>query len=325
MKQKQRIVILGASGFIGYHLSKFFSDSDHYSLVLIDNFIRKNQDQLFIDLTSKYNVDFYDMDLSRIETFSNLFSMEDIVINCAALNGTNNFYENPVSVIHNTAISSILASEAAAQAKVKLYIYFGSSESYAGGFEYGLVKIPSPENVPFVVPNLKNLRWSYGASKTIGEISTFANHVQFGLNYIVLRIHNIYGPRMGHTHVVPDLIKKFLNEDGGVYGFDETRSFMYIDDLVNIVDNIVKDYSSFVNDIYNIGSSREIVISDLANIIRKLLTKDFQIYNCGKLLGSVPRRCPDTSLIQSKIEYTETSLHVGLEATVNWYLKNLSD
>jgi hypothetical protein len=42
MKQKQRIVILGASGFIGYHLSKFFSDSDHYSLVLIDNFIQKN-------------------------------------------------------------------------------------------------------------------------------------------------------------------------------------------------------------------------------------------------------------------------------------------
>jgi len=323
MKHKQRIVILGASGFIGYHLSSFFSESDHYSLVLVDNFIRKNQDQFFTNLTLKHNVDFYNRDLSSTESFGNLFSVGDIVINCAALNGTSNFYENPVSVIHNTAISSILAAEAAAQSNVKLYIYFGSSESYAGGFEYGLVKIPSPENVPFVVPNLKNPRWSYGASKTIGEISTFANHIQFGLNYIVLRIHNIYGPRMGYMHVIPDLINKFLNDDGGVYGFNETRSFMYVDDLVYIVDNILKDQSNFVNDVYNIGSTHEIVISDLANIIRKLLTKNFEIYDCGNLFGSVLRRCPDTSLIQSKIGYTETSLKLGLEATINWYLKNL--
>jgi nucleoside-diphosphate-sugar epimerase len=323
MKQKQRIVILGASGFIGYHLSIFLSNSDHYSLVLVDNFIQKNQDQLFINLTQKYNVDFCNMDLSRDETFNNLFSLGDIVINCAAFNGTNNFYENPVSVIHNTAINSILAAEAAAQAKVKLYIYFGSSESYAGGFEYGLVSIPSPENVPFIVPDLKNPRWSYGASKTIGEISTFANHIQFGLNYIVLRIHNMYGPRMGNMHVIPNLIKKFLNDDGGVYGFNETRSFMYVDDLVYIVDNILKDQSNFVNDVYNIGSTHEIIISDLANIIRKLLNKNFEIYDFGNLFGSVPRRCPDTSLIQSKIRYTETSLKLGLETTINWYLKNL--
>ena len=323
MKQKQRIVILGASGFIGYHLSNFLSNSDHYSLVLVDNFIQKNQDQLFINLTKKYNVDFCNMDLSRDETFNNLFSLGDIVINCAAFNGTNNFYENPVSVIHNTAINSILAAEAAAQAKVKLYIYFGSSESYAGGFEYGLVSIPSPENVPFIVPDLKNPRWSYGASKAIGEISTFANHIQFGLNYIILRIHNIYGPRMGYMHIIPDLIKKFLNDDGGVYGFIETISFMYVDDLVYIVDNILKDQSNFVNDVYNIGSTREIVISDLASIIRKLLTKNFEIYDSGSLFGSVPRRCPDTSLIQSKIGYTETSLNLGLETTINWYLENL--
>ena len=323
MKHKQRIVILGASGFIGYHLSSFFSESDHYSLVLVDNFIRKNQDQFFTNLTLKHNVDFYNRDLSSIESYDNLFSVGDIVINCAALNGTNNFYENPVSVIHNTAISSILAAEAAAQLNVKLYIYFGSSESYAGGFEYGLVKIPSPENVPFVVPSLKNPRWSYGASKTIGEISTFANHIQFGLNYIVLRIHNIYGPRMGYMHVIPDLIKKFLNDDGGVHGFNETRSFMYVDDLVYIVDNILKDQSNFVNDVYNIGSTHEIVISDLASVIRKLLNKNFEIYDSGSLFGSVPRRCPDTSLIQSKIGYTETSLNLGLETTINWYLKNL--
>lgn len=225
-------------------------------------------------------------------------------------------------MIHNTAISSILSAEAAAHSKIKLYIYLGSSESYSGGFDFGLVPIPTPEETPFVIPNLENPRWGYGASKSLGELSTYANHLQLGLNFIILRIHNIYGPRMGNMHVIPDLIQKFLKNENKLHGLNETRSFMYIDDFVNIVSKILESPSKFINTVYNIGSGKEIMISQLALMIKNLLNKDLVFQDVGRLPGSVARRCPDISLIRSKIEYSETSLSSGLEKTINWYLAN---
>ena len=105
------------------------------------------------------------------------------------------------------------------------YIYFGSSESYAGGLDLGIIELPTKESIPLVVPDIENIRWSYGASKTLGEIATISNHVQNKLNFLIVRLHNIYGPRMGVKHVIPDLIQRFLAFNGGVYGLDETRSF----------------------------------------------------------------------------------------------------
>ena len=77
----------------------------------------------------------------------------------------------------------------------------------------GIAGIPTPENVPFAFPDSRNLRWSYGMSKAIGEASCWAINHESDIDFTIIRVHNVYGPRMGLEHVIPDLITKFLAGD----------------------------------------------------------------------------------------------------------------
>lgn len=317
-----RVVILGAGGFIGFHVANALSRYPDLQLLLIDNFINSEHDLKFSKLICKPNVKYIYLDLSIEENYNDLFKGGDTVINCAALNGTQNFYTSPTRVLRNSAITAILAAEFAAVAGVEKYIYFGSSESYAGGLTLKLFNLPTPENVPLTIPDIRNTRWSYGISKTIGEVATISNHSEFNLNYLILRLHNIYGPRMGVKHVIPDLVNRFKLNDGGVYGLKESRSFLFIEDFINIFLKILSSSSIEQNTTYNIGSQREVLLEDLAIMIKKCMKSKVSIYSLGNFEGSVLRRCPDTSKIRSQISYTETSLEVGISKTIEWY-KNL--
>ena len=320
-KLNQRVIILGAAGFIGFHLSKALANIYSCNLVLVDNFIRGENDNPFKILTKLENVTFLNLDLTHQLSFANLFHENDIVVNCAAFNGTQNFYSLPTDVIRNSAIPSILAPECAAKSKVAKYIYLGSAESYAGSINLGLATLPTPENVPLVIEDPSNIRWSYAASKTIGEVAAIANQHSFGLDIKILRVHNIYGPRMGINHVVPDLVEKFSNGCFDVFGVDESRAFMYVDDLITILLNFIFDTEFDENLIYHIGSSHETTIHDLALLILRCLKIDGVVNPVGNLKGSVQRRIPDTTLLKARMDFSETSLIDGINKYINWYKK----
>ena len=319
IKLNQRIVILGAAGFIGFHLSKALTSFYSGSIVLVDNFIRSSNDDQFKALLRFDNVTFLNLDLTNQTSFEKLFNKNDIVVNCAALNGTQNFYDLPTSVIRNSAIPSILAPEYAAKSKVAKYIYLGSAESYAGTINLGLAPLPTPEDIPLVIENPKNVRWSYAVSKTIGEISAIANQHSFGLDIKILRVHNIYGPRMGIDHVVPDLVKKFTNGCFEVFGVNESRAFMYIDDLISILLNFISDTEIDKNIIYHVGSSKETSIQDLAQLILRCLEINGVVIPMDNLEGSVHRRIPDTTLLKERMDFVETELIDGLNSYIDWY------
>ena len=320
--KQTRVVILGAAGFIGFHIASYLVKNDKHDLLLIDNFTNGKLDTAFEELISDVSIDFRNLDLTLQSSYENLFYKNDIVFNCAALNGTQNFYSKPVDVIRNSAITAILAAEYSSISNVQKYVYFGSSESYAGGLDLEIIDLPTKENVPLIVPDIGNVRWSYGASKTLGEIATISNHEQHKLNFLIVRLHNIYGPRMGIKHVIPDLIQRFLTMDGGVYGLEETRSFMFVDDFIKVLMTLTFESGINQNCVYNIGSQNEILIKDLAIKIRDTLKLDLDIYSLGNFSGSVKRRCPDTSKLRSQIRFNETSLDIGISETIKWYLSN---
>lgn len=319
MTKYPRIVILGAAGFIGFHIAKNLAVESGSNLVLVDNFIRGVNDSDFLSLANQKNVSFIELDLSKESSFKNLFNKNDLVINCAALNGTQNFYQIPVDVMQNTGISAFFAARFAAIAQVDKYIYLGSSESYAGGVNLGFVTVPTKEDVPLVIEDVKNIRWSYGLGKTFGEIACYAANIQLGLNFQILRIHNIYGPRMGNKHVIPDLIEKFRARNMEVPGYSESRAFMYIDDLVGIIKFFIsRDFIDLK--LINIGSQNETLIRILAEKIAKLLGVKEDIKPLESWPGSVRRRLPDTSLLRSIYSFHETPLDEGLNETVKWYV-----
>lgn len=317
---KPRVVVLGAAGFIGFHLAKAFVNQGNH-VIAVDNLVRGKTDKEFRELIADTDVTYLEMDLAIEANYLNLFQPGDLVFNCAALNGTQNFYSNPFRVIQNSAIPAIHAVKFAALAKVERYIYFGSSESYAGGLSLGLIEIPTPENVPLTVPDVTEVRWSYAASKTIGEVAAFAAQKEFGLEIQILRIHNIYGPRMGDKHVIPDLVGKFRTGDMSVHGAGETRSFFYIDDLVDVL--VKLSGMIHVPEVLNIGSDREIEIQELAGLIAQEMDLESRIIPVEPFPGSVTRRCPNVHLLKSLIDYDETSLEVGIARTVKWYLESV--
>lgn len=322
VKTNRRIVILGAAGFIGFHLAKFLNQTCDLEILLIDNLVRGQKDTEFKKLIKSNQINFKQLDLSIETNFHDLFTNRDVVLNCAAFNGTQNFYEKPVEVIRHTAISAVLAAEYSAKAQVEKYIYFGSSESYAGGVTKGYTKVPTVEDVPLIITDVNNPRWSYAASKTLGEVATIANHHQSKMNYIILRVHNIYGPRMGFKHVIPDLIHKFSLGNMEVHGVHETRAFFYINDLTKILFEFIFNDKIINNCIYNIGSSNEISVQKLSELILQEMQIDSSIIPVSSFVGSVERRCPDTSFLRSQVEYSETKLSDGIRDTLSWYRKS---
>ena len=321
MAKYNRVVILGAAGFIGYHLAKSLAVEAKVDLLLVDNFIRGANDEDFLKLSGLQNVNFAELDLSKESSFENLFKKSDLVINCAALNGTQNFYQVPLDVMLNTGISAFFAARYAALAQVHKYIYLGSSESYAGGVNLGFVGVPTNESVPLVIENVENIRWSYSLGKTFGEIACYSANSQIGLNFQILRIHNIYGPRMGNKHVIPDLIEKFRLGNMEVPGHGESRAFMYIDDLVGVVRFLIANENKDIK-LMNVGSQTETLIKILAEKIAKVLEIEKAIKPLESWPGSVKRRLPDTSLLRSIYAFDETSLDEGLDKTISWYLNH---
>ena len=321
MAKYNRVVILGAAGFIGYHLAKSLAVEAKVDLLLVDNFIRGANDEDFLKLSGLQNVNFAELDLSKESSFENLFNKSDLVINCAALNGTQNFYQVPLDVMLNTGISAFFAARYAALAQVHKYIYLGSSESYAGGVNLGFVGVPTSESVPLVIENVENIRWSYSLGKTFGEIACYSANSQLGLNFQILRIHNIYGPRMGNKHVIPDLIEKFRLGNMDVPGHGESRAFMYIDDLVGVVRFLITNENNDIK-LMNVGSQTETLIKILAEKIAKVLEIEKAIKPLESWPGSVKRRLPDTSLLRSIYTFDETSLDEGLDKTISWYLNH---
>ena len=321
MAKYTRIVILGAAGFIGYHIAKNLADEGKCEILLVDSFIRGTNDDDFIELSGLQNVSFVELDLSKDSSFSDLFRKGDLVINCAALNGTQNFYQVPLDVMLNTGISAFFAARYAALAQVNKYIYLGSSESYAGGVNLGFVDVPTSEGVPLVIEDVENVRWSYSLGKTFGEVACYSASSQLDLNFQILRIHNIYGPRMGNKHVIPDLIEKFTSGNMDVPGYSESRAFMYIDDLVGVVRFLIANELNNIR-LLNVGSQTETLIKTLAEKIAKALDIDKAIKALDSWPGSVKRRLPDTSLLRSIYTFEETHLDKGLDKTISWYLKS---
>jgi nucleoside-diphosphate-sugar epimerase len=318
VKSRKRILITGASGFVGFHLASKLSELDSVSLLLVDNLIRGENDQEFSELCRNDNVSYLLGDLKDADFVGNLPQV-DTVFHLAALNGTQNFYARPWEVFDNSLRPTILLLERYGKSENVEFIYTGTSESYADAVSAGISPIPTPETTPVMFKDLENPRWSYGFAKTAGEVAIHAMSRQYGLKFQILRLHNVYGPRMGYEHVIPDLIRKQLAGNGQILGSDQSRSFMYISDAIEAIISLSLSKSAFFQTI-NVGSPVEVKILDLAKKIADFLSFQGTFVDLGAPLGSVERRIPDLTKISSLITPQDlTPIDIGLAKTIAYF------
>ena len=327
---KQKVLITGAAGFIGYHLAKKLAED--YSITLIDNFSRNQMDSYFKTLISMKNIRFIDADLTEKRFYKELDVYYDWIFHLAAINGTKYFYEKPYEVLHVNILSLMNMLEWINDKNCGKLLFSSSSEAYAGTireFNSLINYIPTAETIPLCINDIYNERFSYGGSKLIGELLVINYFRKLVVaKYSVVRYHNIYGPRMGNEHVIPEFCKRIFKKEVpfNIFGGEETRAFCYIDDAI---DGTLKVMLSKKCDgeILHVGNdSEEIKISDLAKKLLKLNNSDATIKINPSPSGSVMRRCPDIMKLKSLTNFDpKVNISKGLKIVSDWYIKNYTN
>lgn len=319
---KKNVVITGASGFIGFHLAIYLADLG-YEVTGIDNNLRGGEKSA-VDYLKKENIKYLNCDLCNQNEIrdkcAEVLSKSDYIYHLAAFNGTQNFYNFPYKVIRNSSLPTINLVDFLIENNLSPKIlYTGSSESYAESTNRNLTTIPTHENALVSLGDFDNPRWSYACGKTYGEYVLSNAYMEYGIRFLIARVHNIYGPRMGLNHFFSDFIKRAKSNIFEVYGPEQTRSFCYVKDCCKALNLLM--ISEENAEIFNIGSTREITVMESAKIILSLMKIDHQISSLEAPSGSVARRCPDITKLKRIVgnNWETVSLEEGLSNLIQWY------
>jgi dTDP-glucose 4,6-dehydratase len=312
-KQRKRILITGAAGFLGSHLCDRFT-KENYHVIGMDNLI--TGDLLNIEHLFKVeNFEFYNHDVSK---FVHVSGNLDYILHFASPASPIDYLKIPIQTLK---VGSLGTHNLLGLAKAK-----GARMLIASTSEvYGDPNInPQPEeywgNVNPVGP-----RGVYDEAKRFQEAITMAYHTFHGVETRIVRIFNTYGPRMrlNDGRVLPAFIGQALRgEDLTVFGDgSQTRSFCYVDDLIEGIYRLLhSDYASPVN----IGNPDEITIKQFCEEIIKLTGTDQKIVYKPLPQDDPKQRRPDITKARELLKWEpKVNRAEGLKITYG-YFKSLS-
>ncbi len=321
-----KVLVIGGAGFTGFHLAWCLAKENH-QVTICDNLFKERTDDDFSHLLKLENVHFIETELTRRESVDRLELDFDIVYHLAAISGVKYFYEIPHEVLRVNILSLINVLDWLAGTKCKRFVWASSVEVYAGAEKLLKLPVPTPEDVPLVISDVYNPRFSYAGSKIVGEMLCLHYARAYDLNLSIVRPGNIYGPRMGYGQVISQFIDRILKREDPfkIYGVDQIRSFCFVKDFVRGL-KLIGESTDIGGEIINLGNGdEEIAVMDLAE-------KMFTLFDYHPVLeikpapeGSVDRRAPDTSKAKALVGYEpQVRLDTGLRITYDWYLKNRS-
>lgn len=318
-------MVTGAAGFIGFHLARRLAQKPGARVVLVDNFARGENDELYRQLCRRPNVEAHDVDLTDPAAVARLPDDVDVVYHEAALNGTQNFYERPYEVLRSGTLPTFhLVEKYVRPGRLTRFVYAGTPESYASTVNRFDWEVPTDETVPLCVDDVFNERWSYAAAKIHGEVLSINACREFGVPFSIIRYHNVYGPRMGDKHIVPDFLARLARGRAELYGHEDTRSFLYVEDAVEAT-LLVGQSPATAGEIVNVGGDRELSMLELARQMMCLLgRKAEEIVLHAPPPGSVKRRVPSIRKLEELTGFrARWSLDEGLAETIRFYVPEL--
>lgn len=322
-----RAIVTGGSGFIGYHLAEYLSRNADTEVTVIDNHARGVPDAMFQNLISRGNIVFLNADMTKKDFYEQLHGKYDYIYHLAAINGTKNFYERPYDVLRINILTLMNMLEWCTPDNCGAFLFSSSSETYAGTLNCFLGEhrefIPTKEDVPLAVDNILNPRWSYGGSKILGELLT-ANYCRtHNIAFKIIRYHNIYGPRMGFDHVLPEFFKRVYNRENPfpIFGGEETRAFCAVEDAVRATEAVMLS-EKCNGEVVHIGNStQEIKIMDLLQKVFEIAGFHPEVDVQPAPVGCVMRRCPNTDKLRELAGYQASiTLDEALPEMYRWYM-----
>jgi UDP-glucose 4-epimerase len=317
----QKILVTGVAGFLGSHLLDRLLDAGH-AVVGIDNLSMGRLSNIQHNLANE-RFRFLQCDVTLKETFADIERDFDCIVHLAAFKIPR--YGNAIDTLKINYNGTENALEFARQLNCK-FVLASTSDVYGRN-----PNIPFSEDSDSVFGSSKVPRWSYSVSKLLDEHLAFAYQESYGIPVTVVRLFGSYGPRQhlswwgGPQSVFIDAV---LHErEIPIHGDGlQTRSFTYVSDTVEgIYAAIVKPEAN--GDIFNIGSTFEISILELAKLIKRLsntpgeLRINFVPYESfsDKPYEDVRRRVPDVSHCERILGVkAKIALEEGLASTIEW-------
>ena len=317
-------LVTGGSGFIGAALVQRLVRDGHRVRVLDDN-SRGHTGRLAGVLD---DVEFVQGDIRNPDAVREAVRGVDGVLHLAAVNGTKHFYEKPEVVLDVGVRGMLNVLDACRADGVGDLVVASSSEAYQTP-----PVVPTPEDVPLVVPDVLNARYSYGGSKLISELLAI-NWGRSGFDRVaIFRPHNVYGADMGWEHVVPEFsrraVEAIARHPSGSVPFPiqgdgrQTRAFVHIDDAIDGIVTVV-DKGEHLG-IYHVGNPEEISIAELARQIVGVLGRVADIQIGPPAPGGTQRRSPDIARLSALGYAPRIPLKDGLPGVVDWYAARSRD
>jgi nucleoside-diphosphate-sugar epimerase len=317
-----KALVLGGAGFIGLHLARRLI-ADGHEVTIVDDFSRGRADADLDALRAAPAVRVISADLTDAATYAALPHGWDQIYLLAAVVGVRNVHRDPARVVRvNTLVAMHLLDWVAAGERV---FFASTSEVYAGGVDAGVVPVPTAEDVPTMISDITAPRFAYAASKLLGEAAFVHTSRAKGFDAVVGRFHNVYGPRMGADHVVPEMsLRAQAGEDPfQVPGADQFRAFCHVDDAVEAMVRLMATPAA-AGQIVHIGNDRdETNIGDLAKLVLRVAGSTAAVEASPAPPGSVVRRCPDLSRLRALTGYEpQVTLEEGVRSTFAWYARH---
>jgi nucleoside-diphosphate-sugar epimerase len=310
-----KALVLGGAGFIGVHMTRRLV-ADGHDVTVVDDFSRGRNDPELSEL----NVPVISADLTDPRAFDAIPHGWDQVYMLAAVVGVRNVEKDPARVVRTNTLA-LLNTLDWLQPGEKLF-FASTSEVYAGGVSAGIVPVPTPETVPLMIEDITAPRFAYAASKMLGEEAVVHMGRASDIPFVIGRFHNVYGPRMGADHVIPELSLRAIRREDPfkVFGTDQYRAFCYVDDAVEAMLSLMTSDKA-AGEIVHIGNDgEETNIGDLTKLVLRVADHFPALDVEDAPVGSVARRCPDLTKLRALTGFEPVvSLEEGVRRTFEWY------
>jgi len=300
------VLITGGAGFIGAHLTRSLLERGDQVAVLDDLSTGSIENIRTFAHHPLYS--FAIDDLRNALVLDRLASQADAIVHLAAAVGVQFVVERPTETIETNVIGTHALLAAARRYRCRTLLA-STSEVYGKG-----VKVPFAEDDDLLLGASSRSRWSYAASKLLDEFLGLAAHREYDLPVTVVRFFNTVGPGQTGRYgmVVPRFVRAGLrSEPIPVYGDGEqSRCFCHVRDTVRAVIDLLDRPEQTSGEIYNIGSSQEVTINQLAQTVIERTDSRSAVqyipYNEAYAPGfeDMRRRVPDTTKVHDAIGWT---------------------
>jgi dTDP-glucose 4,6-dehydratase len=267
MTRNKRIIVTGGLGFIGSnYLNKFVAKYPNYQFINVDCMTyASNLSNIIVSKAKNYSFEKVDLrDLKSLEKVFLKYKPTDI-IHFAAESHVDFSISNPAIFVETNVFGTHNLLKLANEYSIKRFYQISTDEVY------GSLKKNDP---PSMTNSLLAPNNPYSASKVAAEMFVRSYNITFGLDTVISRCSNNYGPRQDKTKLIPKTIDNLLNNKKvPVYGKGENiRNWIYVEDHIDAIDLIFHKGKS--GKIYNIGGETEIRNIDIVKKIIKLIKKD---------------------------------------------------